>query len=211
MEEGNDMDRSIEEFIRRLSSKEPTPGGGGASALIGAIGAALCAMVANLTSGKKKYAEFQVNIDATLRRLEGCIPRLLSLIEKDAKVFIPLSVAYGMPKEDPARETVLENALVDASSVPAEILDEVFDIVEIIEELSEQGSRLAISDVAVAASACRSAMEGAAMNVYINTKLMSNREYAEYLNTRPVSILTEGIARCDKVYAEISQDLRGTN
>lgn len=202
------MNIAIQDFIDELSSKSPVPGGGGASALIGAIGVALCSMVANLTSGKKKYAEYQADIEDILARTKTSIKRLLELIQKDAEVFEPLSAAYGIPKDEPNRDEILEKALVAASSVPMEILQEVSAVVDIIEQLAVKGSKLAVSDVAVAASACRSAMESAVMNVYINTKLMKNQEYAIDINNKTAIILQDGVERCNKIYQQISDDLR---
>lgn len=202
------MEKSIQEFMNELSSKAPVPGGGGASAFIGAIGVALCSMVANLTSGKKKYAEYQQDIEAILVRTDRSVQNLLTLIEKDALVFEPLSAAYGIPKDDPNRDEILEKALDTASSVPMEIMQEVSDIIDILEQLAVKGSKLAVSDVGVAAAACRSALQGAIMNVYINTKLMKNKEYALELNTRADAMLKDGIDRCDKVYEQITKELR---
>ncbi len=202
------MENTIQGFISELSSKSPVPGGGGASALIGAIGVSLCSMVANLTSGKQKYAEYQQDIEKILARTEVVIKNLLSLIEKDAAVFEPLSAAYGIPKETPGRDDILEAALVEACSVPFEILKEVNDAIDIVEELAIKGSRLAISDVGVAASACKCAMESAAMNVYINTKLMKNRDYASAMNAATDSMLKWGLERFGKVYSQVSEGLR---
>jgi methenyltetrahydrofolate cyclohydrolase len=202
------MNVKMNEFIGALSSKSPVPGGGGASALIGAIGVSLCSMVANLTSGKKKYAAYQEEIDMILPRAAAATERLLELIKKDAEVFEPLSAAYGIPKEAPGRDERLEKSLVAACSVPMDILREVSGIVDIIERLSAIGSRLAVSDVGVAASACRAALEGAAMNVYINTKLMKNREYAMKTNEEADRILADGIGRCNKIYRQIATELR---
>ncbi|HWT76735.1 MAG TPA: cyclodeaminase/cyclohydrolase family protein [Mobilitalea sp.] len=202
------MNMAIQNFMMELSSGSPVPGGGGVSALIGAVGVSLCSMVANLTSGKKKYAQFQEDIDAILPRTQDSISRLLELIRKDAEVFEPLSAAYGIPKDVPERDEILEEVLVTACSVPMEILQEVYCVIDIIEQLSHKGSKLAVSDVGVAASACRSAMEGASMNVYINTKLMKNREYALEMNERAMSMLKDGVERCDKVYQRISEELR---
>lgn len=202
------MEKTMNDFMKALSSKEPIPGGGGASALIGAVSSALCSMVANLTTGKKKYAQFQEDIDKIILKTEEATKNLISFIEKDAEVFKPLSEAYGIPKEDTSRDSILENALVKASSVPMEILAEANSIIDIIEELSIKGSRLAISDIAVAATACRSAMEGAAMNVFINTNLMKNKEYAVKLNKQATTLLENGCKRCEKVYEEIVKELR---
>lgn len=203
------MNMEINEFISQLASKAPVPGGGGASALIGAVGVSLCSMVANLTSGKQKYAQYQEDIDKILKRTQVSISRLLSLIEKDAEVFEPLSAAYGIPKDDPNRDAVLEKALVAACSVPMEILKEVSDILDVVSELSVKGSRLAISDVGVAASALRSAMESAVLNIYINTKLMKDREYAMKTNTQAEALLNAGVKTCDAIYRQISGELKG--
>lgn len=202
------MNIQIDEFIEQLSSKAPVPGGGGASALVGAIGVALCSMVANLTSGKKKYAQYQTEIDEIIVRTKNSAHRLLELIQKDAEVFEPLSAAYGIPKDAPGREDILENALFEACSVPMEILREVSGVIDILEQLKEKGSKLAVSDVGVAASACKSAMEGAIMNVYINTKLMKDRERALKINQEAKVILEEGAVRCIKIYDQITEELR---
>ncbi len=203
------MNTTINEFIDALASKAPTPGGGGASALIGAVGVALCSMVANLTSGKKKYAAYQSDIEQILTRAQASAERLLALIEKDAEAFEPLAAAYKLPQDAPDRDIILEAALVRAAEVPLEIMQEVDGVTELIEELRTKGSKLAISDVAVAATACRSAIEGAVMNVYINTKLMKDRERAQVLNNEATVLLSENVKRLEAVYMEISDELRG--
>ncbi len=204
----NYMNIQIDEFIKDLSSKSPVPGGGGASALIGAIGVSLCSMVANLTSGKKKYEAYQKDLESIIVRTQSAINKLLTLVQKDAEVFEPLSAAYGIPKEQQNREEILENALIIACSVPLEILQEVENALDIIEQLSVKGTKLAISDVGVAASACRCAMESAIMNVYINTKLMKNREYASKINQDAENILANGIEVCNRIYQKITNELR---
>lgn len=202
------MEDTLVNFIKELSSKSPIPGGGGASALIGAVGVSLCSMVANLTSGKKKYVEYQEDIELILSRTSVAIEKLLELIKKDAEVFEPLSEAYTIPKETSNRNEILENALVKACSVPIQILQEVLNVVDIIEQLYVKGSKLAVSDVGVAASACRSAMESAIMNVYINTKLMKNHEHALKTNAEAEMLLHNGISRCIAVYQKITNELR---
>jgi len=198
----------IDDFIKQLASKSPVPGGGGASALIGAIGVSLCSMVANLTSGKKKYAEYQSDLDEIILRTQKSIENLLSLIQKDAEAFEPLSAAYGIPKEDPNRDEILENALNTACSVPMEILREIASVLDIVEQLTIKGSKLAVSDVGVAASACRCAMESAVMNIYINTKLMKNRDKALKINQEADDILSKGTEICNKIYNNITNELR---
>ncbi len=202
-------EKTIQGFIAELASKAPVPGGGGASALIGAVGMALCSMVANLTSGKKKYAEYQSDIERLVERASESIANLLRLVEEDAEVFEPLSAAYGIPKDDPSRDDVLEAALVKACSVPMEMLKEMAGVVDVVEQLAIKGSKLAVSDVGVAASACRSAMEGAIMNVYINTKLMKERDCAMRLNQEAEDFLKDGVKRCNVVYQLVTDELRG--
>jgi formiminotetrahydrofolate cyclodeaminase len=203
------QETTINNFIKALSSKAPVPGGGGASALVGAVGVALCSMVANLTTGKKKYAEHQPDIDVMLSRTEQSISRLLLLIEKDAEVFEPLSAAYSIPKDDPSRDGVLESALVTACSVPMEILKELAGVVDVLEQLAVKGSRLAVSDIGVSATLCRAAMEGAIMNVYINTKLMNNRDCADCQNKEADGIMQDSVSRCERVYKLVAEELRG--
>lgn len=201
------MNISLKEFVQALSSKSPVPGGGGASALIGAVSAALCSMVANLTAGKKEYSRYQDDIDRIIKDINISINNLLLLIDKDAEVFEPLAKAYKIPQEQPDRDLILEKALVNACTVPLDIIREVGSIISIIEELKIKGTKLAVSDVGMAASACKSALEGAAMNVYINTYLMKDKEYALKVNSETASIIEQSCKRCTKVYYEIVEEL----
>lgn len=187
-------------FIERLSTKEPTPGGGGAGALLGAVAAALCQMVANLTSGKKKYAQYQEDIERIIKNTDFEKKVFLALIDKDAEGFYPLSRAYSIPKDEPGRAEILEQALVVASQTPLEILKECDKLLGMLEELTKKGSVLAISDVGVAAAACRAAADGAALSVYANTKLMKNREQADGLNEQTMAYQRRCRDVCDKVY-----------
>ncbi len=198
----------LDEFIIQLSSKSPTPGGGGASALIGAVGTALCSMVANLTSGKQRYAEYQKDIDNILLRADASTRRLMNMIQEDAEAFKPLSEAYNLPREIPGRDEILEKALVTACSVPMKILKEMAGILDILEQLCIKGSRSALSDVGTAASACRAALEGAAMNIYVNTRLMKCREYADNVNNETREILSDSVIRCENTYQLILVKLR---
>ena len=193
----------MKQFLENLSSKEPVPGGGGASALIGAISCALCSMVANLTTGKKKYAQYQNRIDELLPILEQLRTDLLLDIQKDADAFYPLSQAYSLDKNTPDYDKIMEEALLTASNAPMKIVEDVNRLIPILEELEQIGSRLAVSDVAVAAAACSAALKGAVMNIYINTKSMKNRETAEAMNKRAKELSEDGVKRCDKVYEKI--------
>lgn len=198
---------SLNEFTNQLSSAAPVPGGGGASALMGAVSASLCSMVGNLTSGKKKYAEYQQDIERIIADAVRLNEDMLALIEKDAEAFEPLAKAYSIPKEEPGRDEILEKALYEAALAPLEIVKKSAEVSALIKELTVKGSRLAISDVGVAASACVACTKGASMNVYINTKLMKNREVAADLNKQTLSLVDEVVKVCDAAYEEVKGGL----
>ncbi|MBR5386716.1 MAG: cyclodeaminase/cyclohydrolase family protein [Clostridiales bacterium] len=197
----------LNNFTKELSSGAPAPGGGGASALMGAVSASLCSMVGNLTSGKKKYAEYQADIERIIASAVALNEDMLTLIEKDAEAFEPLAKAYSIPKEEPGRDEILEKALYEAALAPLEIVKKSKEVSELISELVVKGSRLAISDVGVAASACEACAKGASMNVYINTKLMKDREVAAKLNEETLALVADVCSACDKAYEEVKGGL----
>ncbi len=202
------MDMNVRDFVIDLASKAPVPGGGGASALAGAVGAALSAMVANLTSGKKKYAAYQSEIEGLLEQARDAMEVYLRLMERDAEAFTPLAQAYGVPKEEPGRTAVLEQALLGACQAPLAMLREAESVLDILERLAVIGSQLAVSDVGVAAAALRCAIEGAALNVYCNTKLLQDRAGAARLNAQAEQWVREAVARCEAVYRSVIERLR---
>jgi len=170
--------KTCNDFIEELASKAPVPGGGGASAFAGAVGVALGSMVGNLTTGKEKYAEFEADIQRILEKAKSLQEKLMQLIDEDADVFLPLSKAYSIPKDDPTRDHVMEQALKDASRVPLNIMYSCAAAIKLHEELSTKGSIMALSDVGAGVILCKAAMQAASLNVYINAKSMKDREYA---------------------------------
>ena len=206
------IEKSCVEFAGMLASGAPVPGGGGASAMVGALGVALGSMVGNLTVGKKKYESVQEDIKAVLEKAKALQDELMALVEKDAEVFEPLSKAYGLPRnteeEKKKREEVMEEALRLACSVPMEIMEKSLEAISLHEELAVKGTRLAISDVGVGVLFCKSALMGASLNVFINTKLMKDREYAVKINAEAGRMLEEGMKRADKVYADVESGIK---
>ena len=204
--------KTIEGVLEVLSSKEPVPGGGGASALAGALGNALGQMVANLTIGKKKYADVEAEIKELLGRMQKLQAAFVTLADRDAQVFAPLAQCYSLPslteEEKAYKEKVMEERLLDASFVPLEIMEHAVAMLGILEILGDKGSRLAISDVGVGVQFIRASLLGAVMNVYINTKSMKNREKAEELNARAGQLIEEGTAWADRIYAKVLDQLR---
>lgn len=203
---------TIQEFLDVLSSKEPVPGGGGASALAGALGNALGQMVANLTIGKKKYALVEDEIKELAERMKGIQGQFTALADQDAKVFAPLAKCYSLPsgteEEKAYKAEVMEARLLDASLVPMEIMEKASEMLEIMDILADKGSRMAVSDVGVGVQFIRTALLGAVMNVYINTKSMKNREKAEEMNEKAEHLIKEGTEAADRIYQKVLEQLR---
>lgn len=203
---------TCEEFVEVLASKAPVPGGGGASALVGAVGMALGNMVGSLTVGKKKYADVEADIIALKEKATALQADFLRLVEKDAEVFEPLAKAYGMPRateeEKAEKARVMEIVLKDACSVPMEIMEKCCESIDLIVEFAAKGSALAISDAGVGAAFCKAALQGASLNVYINTKSMANREYAEELNAKCDAMLEKYTKIADEVFENVLARLK---
>nr|WP_325183554.1 cyclodeaminase/cyclohydrolase family protein [uncultured Oscillibacter sp.] len=197
------LNKSVTEFTEALASKAAVPGGGGASALVGAIGIALGDMVGELTVGKKKYADVEEDVKALMVRAQELRVKLLSCVNRDAEAFEPLSRAYGIPKDDPTRDEVMEKCLRDAAAAPLEILDLCCEAIELQREFAAKGSVLAISDAATGVVFCWSAMYGAAVNVKVNTKSMKDREYAEKINAHVDAQMEKYWPVAEKVYQDV--------
>ena len=206
------LEQKTTEFLEVLSSAAPVPGGGGASAAVGAFSSALGMMVANLTIGKKKYADVEEEIIEVKEQLQNLQKELVDLTDKDAEAFEPLSKAYGLPKDTPEqkeeKERVMEKALYEASIVPLQIMKTVAKVMELLETLGEKGSKIAISDVGVAVLFARAALEGASLNIYINTRLMKDREQAERLNKESDDMIEEARRMQEKIYAGVIDKIR---
>ena len=189
----NYIDMPVSEFTAALASSSPAPGGGGASALSAALGAALGCMVGNLTVGKKKYA----GNEPRLRE------RLLALVDADAEAFLPLAEAYRLPMDAPGRDAVMEKCLADAAAVPMEILELSCRVIALQEEFAALGSSLAVSDAGTGAAFAWAAMYGAALNVLVNTRLMADRECAGDMNRRVNELMQEYRVKASRVYEDV--------
>ena len=206
-------DNSCTAFVSVLATKAPVPGGGGASALCGAIGTALGNMVGSLTVGKKKYAAVEPEIKAMQAQCDAIQAELLALVERDAEVFAPLAAAYGLPKDTEEqrahKEAVMEAALKAACAVPLAIMEQCCKAIELMEGFAAKGSRLAISDAGVGAALTRAALEGASLNVFINTKAMKDRAAAAAFDERADAMLREFVPRAQAAFEAVSAQLRG--
>jgi formiminotetrahydrofolate cyclodeaminase len=204
--------KTIPDFVTVLASKAPVPGGGGASALVGAVGTALGNMVGSLTTGKKKYADVEAEIVELKKKSDALQDTLLKLIDKDAENFEPLAKAYGLPKDTTAqqqeKEKVMEAALQGATATPLEIMKKCAEAIDIIEGFAAKGSKLAVSDAGVGAAFCKAALEGASLNVFINTKVMKDRSRAEKINKEADELLAEYGTKADRIFAGVKIQLR---
>ena len=194
---------SCREFVKVLASDAPAPGGGGAAALVGAIGTALGNMVGSLTVGKKKYADVQDEIIALKAKCDELQKQLLDQVEADEVNFLPLAKAYGIPKDDPNRDKVMEEATIIACSTPMHIMELCCEAIDAIAVFAAKGSRLAVSDAGCGAICCKAALQSASLNVFINTKSLKNREKAEELNAKANGMLDKYCALADQIFAEL--------
>ena len=201
------VDKSVKDFVSEAASSAPVPGGGGVSALVGALGIALGNMVGELTVGKAKYADVEENILTLMGEAGRIQDELLALIEEDAIAFEPLAKAYGIPKDDPERAEILEKATKDACKPPLAIVKACAAAINLISEFAAKGSRLAVSDAGCAAVLCKAAMQAAALNVYINTRSMKDRAYAAKLNAETESYISECSRIADAIYLEVKDSL----
>jgi len=201
-------DLSLKAFSEELAAKTSVPGGGGAAALVGALAAALGSMVGNFTVGKKKYADVESDILALMEKADKLRNELLECIDEDAKGFEPLSKAYAIPKEEPGRDEKLEKCLRDAASVPMKIVELSCKVIDLQEEFAAKGSTLMISDAGCGAVLAWSSMYAAALNVFVNTKLMQDKAYAKEMNDKVDALMDVYWKKADSIYQDVYKRLR---
>ena len=200
------MDMTMEscrKFVEVLASDAPAPGGGGAAALVGAIGTALGNMVGSLTVGKKKYADVEAEIIELKAKCDALQKELLDQVEADEVNFLPLAKAYGIPKDDPDRDRVMEEATIIACSTPIKIMELCCQAIDYIKVFAEKGSRLAVSDAGCGAVICKAALQAASLNVFINTKTLKNRDVAEDMNRHANVMLNTYGQLADEIFVSV--------
>jgi len=190
----------IDDFLSVLSAKDAVPGGGGASALVGALGAALGCMVGNLTVGKAKYKDVETDMYLLMAEAQQLQKELTALIQKDADGFEPLSRAYAMDKNDPDYNTVMEQCLRKAAETPLEIMRLSCRMIELHRQFAEKGSTLAVSAAGTGVVFCWAALYGGALNVLVNTRLMKDRIYAERINAEVDELMNKYWKQADETY-----------
>ena len=208
MEEKRLTYKTCEEFAQVLAAKEPVPGGGGAAALVGALGVALCSMVGSYTTGKKAYASAEHDIRNLMFEADQVRMRLLDLVNEDAEAFYPLSQAYAMPRSDPQRAEVLEEATKQACVAPIKMMRQICQAIALLEEMGEKGSKLLLSDIGCGAYLSRAALEAASINVFVNTATLRDRDYATDIEAEAEAMLNEYVPRAKACAARVMQSIR---
>ncbi len=205
------IEKNSIEFVEVLASKAAVPGGGGAAALVGAIGMALGSMVCNLTIGKKKYAEYEEVVKQALEKATKIQEELLKMVDEDAENFLPLSKAYGIKanteEEKKEKERIMEESLKTACSVPIEIVRTCHKAIKLHEELVGKTSTLAISDIGVGVQCLRAAIISGKLNVAININSIKDQEYVNKVKEETDRLVCEGINIADEVYKKVEQEL----
>jgi formiminotetrahydrofolate cyclodeaminase len=206
------IDNEVSEFVFELSSRNPTPGGGGASALAGALGVSLGGMVANLTIGKPNYADGEEEMKQIKVATYRVQKELLDLIQKDADAFAPLAGAYRMPADtEEARESkarVMEASLKEASLVPLSMMKLCAEAISLLERTAVIGNKLALSDAACGAVLASAAMRSAWMNVAVNTFSIRDGAFAARVNDEGMALMDEYAPRAESIYEAVERKYR---
>lgn len=216
------MEQSGREFVTKLGSEEPTPGGGGAAALVGAVGAALLRMVAVLTAGRlerklqesRSGAERRSQQDGLVARVkelaaraEELQQRLLDEVEADEAGFQPLAEAYRMGKDEPRRAERLEKAKLGACQAPMAVMEWAAAAAPVAAELAEKSGKLVVSDAGCAAAALKAAMEMAYLNILVNVRGLGDRTQAEALKERGRELLAGAGEELERVNTKVRKEL----
>lgn len=198
---------SIQTFLDDLASERPTPGGGGAAAVSGAIGAALVSMVANLTIGKKNYETVWQDLEAVNAKAEALRAELIRAIDEDVVAFNAVMGAYGLPRatddEKAKRAAAIQAALKDATLAPLRAVKACFEVIRLSAAAAEKGNLNVISDAGVAVLSANAGLRSAALNVFINAKAIKDRDFAEKQIAEVNALLAQAAETTETVYQSV--------
>lgn len=205
------VNSSIKKFLNILASEEPAPGGGAASALVGAVGTALLSMVANLTVGKQKFKASEHLMKELLEEASKLQEELTRLISEDAEAFNKVAEVFKMPKnteeEKANRKQKMQEALKFATQVPFNIMEKTVEALRLHEKSLGHTNPSAISDTGVGVLCLKAALKGAWLNVKINLNSITDKEFVQNQDKESQKLLNEGISIADKVYEAVLQSL----
>ncbi len=203
--------KPVNTFLDELASSAPAPGGGSAAALGAAMGAALVSMVANLTVGKKRYADVQADIQHILSQSEALRHRCVKLLEEDVAAYTQVSKAYKMPRDTDeqkeARTAAIQDALKGATAVPMELAETCVEILRLCPESAAKGNVLAVSDVGVAALMAEAALRAAALNVWINLGSIKDEAFVNREGARLDALLAGKAGLKEQILTDVKAKL----
>ena len=204
-------DMSIQTFLDELASKASTPGGGGAAAVSGAMGAALISMVAHFTIGKKGYEDVQAEAQDILDKSEALRAKLTDAIADDVRVFNRVMASYGMPKETDeekaARSAEIQEALKEATDVPLECASLCYEVIKLSLPIANIGNNNVISDAGVAVLSGYAGLRSAALNVYINIGGIKDEEFANDRREKLEAMLSDMEELKEDIYKIVKDKL----
>ena len=199
---------SCQEFLEKLASNAPTPGGGGGAAMAGALAVALTSMVGNLTVGKEKFAQYEAEVQELLAKAEALRMQMFVLVNADAEVFNSFMTCYRLPKdtdeEKKARNQAIQNAAKEAAGVPLKIAEACVEVMKLAERIAIIGNPGAITDAAVSSIMARAALRSAVYNVVVNLKLIKDEAYnqAIYAKTEAIQKKAEVLEKATLITAD---------
>ena len=198
---------TVTQFASVLASDAPAPGGGSTAALAGALGAALTAMVCELTVGKKQFAEVREDVLAVQAKAAQLQERFLDVMDRDTDAFLVVSNAFAMPKatdeEKAARSAAIQKGLEGCTATPFEMMQLAAETIELTESLLGRFNTASASDLGVGALSLRTAVQGAWLNVLINIGSLKNKELAEDYRTKGQALVDNVVTAADRVYEQV--------
>jgi formiminotetrahydrofolate cyclodeaminase len=204
-------DSPIAVFLDDLASQKPTPGGGSAAAVIGAMSAALVSMVCNLTIGKANYRDVEQELRSVLTRAEDLRQELTGMIEEDVRAFDAVMGAYGMPRrteeESASRTQAIQEALRAATAVPLRCCRACRELIDLSVVATERGNRNVVSDAGAAVLTGYAALRCAALNVFINVKAITDRSFVEQKLAELDQVLSQAAAVTESTYEAVKKKL----
>ncbi|MDP9315255.1 MAG: cyclodeaminase/cyclohydrolase family protein [Chloroflexota bacterium] len=207
------FDTSVTAFLDALASGAPTPGGGGAAALSGAMAAALISMVCNLTIGRQRYADAESDMRQVLARAEMLREELQQLAEDDVVAFNRLSAAYKLPRvtesDTAIRRDAIQAALRRATDVPLRTARAAGAVLPLCPAVAERGNQAAVSDVGVAALLAQAAVRSALLNVEINLRTLQDPVYLHQVRAEVERVTSNLDAEAEHIHALVLHRVKG--
>lgn len=203
---------TVKDFLNKVAGSDPVPGGGSIAALNGAIAAALAAMVANLTIGKKNYADCEELMKQIAERAAGLKEEFVADVDRDSEAYDRVFACFKMPKatdeEKAARSAAIQEATKFAAQVPMEVARRAYGLMDTIAQVARKGNQNAVTDACVAMMAARSAVLAALMNVRINLGSLKDKEFALAMQVEADGLEQQALAKEKELLDEINRTLR---